>query len=475
VLLHEAVSGSAPTVLPAEACILSSRRRRRRGSAETAKPNNGMAGAFTAACAVCLLAWLAYSGLLTEGRLRTGSRSDNYFSSLSVSMAHGRLDIDAKKGQCAHDLAEYNGKCFLYWPPVPAIVYMAFTAAAGGTGTPDRLINAAFGAVNAGLFAFLVFLLLRRHGCPHGKLLIFMVGVFWAFGTVHFYMSMVGSVWFVSQIMGQTFLLVSLLVLTFPASSLRLLLSGVFYGLAIHTRNDLVFAGILHAAFYLDGLRNGWSRSAVVKDLSLFLAVPAALTALYAAYNAARFGGSFWENGIRYHHMAPHFIQSYGQHGFLSFHYLPYNIYTEVIKPFIFSPQFPFFTGEAEGFGFLWVSPVFIVVFPLLYVFATSFRGARDRADPGLAGVLTAKDQVVMGAALASSILVALIIFSIMGTGWIQFGARYTLDFCAPLAMFCLFGFKVWRSRFFRAVMAVLLAISIWVNYFGMRMCLNLL
>jgi hypothetical protein len=63
---------------------------------------------------------------------------------------------------------------------------------------------------------------------------------------------------------------------------------------------------------------------------------------------------------------------------------------------------------------------------------------------------------------------VSTVIFTIMGTGWIQFGARYTLDFHLPMILFGVFLYRIWGQKpAFRATFAVLLALSIFINYLG--------
>jgi hypothetical protein len=73
------------------------------------------------------------------------------------------------------------------------------------------------------------------------------------------------------------------------------------------------------------------------------------------------------------------------------------------------------------------------------------------------------KDQRSSTLALvASIILVNIPILLLMGTGWVQFGPRYTLDFTIPLLLLTAQGIKHWPSR----VLGLLTLISI-LQYFG--------
>jgi hypothetical protein len=81
---------------------------------------------------------------------------------------------------------------------------------------------------------------------------------------------------------------------------------------------------------------------------------------------------------------------------------------------------------------------------------------------------LSKPDLWVMAGAILAALGTSTLIFMLMGTGWIQFGARYTLEFHLPLILFGLFFYKPWGDRrSFRAVFYGLLALSIFVNYLG--------
>jgi hypothetical protein len=406
-----------------------------------------------------LLAFLAYSALLVPVRhpFRVSTESVNYFKDLAYAFLHGGLDVTPSAASGAHDLVRYAGKYYLYWPPVPALVYMPFVLV-WGTQTPDHLIIAGQGALNALLVILLLFRFVRRYDLGLPRAGVAAVAVFWAFGTVHFYLSMRGSVWFYAQVLGQSFLLLSLLFALLPTSRRNVLLSGICFALATYTRNDLVFCGFLLAAVYAtqDSLP---SLKGALRTAALFLLPFLALSGLNLAYNRARFHDLF-ENGLRYHNMAAHFRPAYEKHGFFSLHHYPYNLYTEVFRPMELQGQWRPIVFDPEGFGFLWASPVFLLLVPAGIYFVRGCLGKDTR--------LTKPDLRLMAGALLAALGTSTVIFTLMGTGWIQFGARYTLEFHLPLILFGLFLYKPWgERRSFRAVFAALLALSIFINYLG--------
>ena len=161
-----------------------------------------------------IFVWFFYNGLLMHnyGRFRVDTKSNQYFKYLAGSFLAGRLDLsDCPPTTDCHDLVNYNGKIYLYWPPVPALIYMPFVAISGSE-TPDQLIASLFGALNILLFSLFIYRLSLRYDWRLSYLQIAMIILFWGMGTVHFYMSMLGTVWTSAQIMAQTFLLLTLLI-----------------------------------------------------------------------------------------------------------------------------------------------------------------------------------------------------------------------------------------------------------------------
>ncbi len=412
-----------------------------------------------------VVVWHFYSGLFVYGKLRTGGMENNYFKNMAVSFKQGRLDIDRAGGKTIQDLAIYKGKYYLCWPPVPAIVYMAFTT--GGNDTQDNLIAALFGTLNTILITMFFFLFSKRYALKLKQGEILFLTVFWAFGTVHFYMSMIGSVWFIAQIMAQTFLLISILFMLSGTSPAILLLSSLFYSAAIYTRNDLVFSAFFLAAIHIKNRGKEWKKYAI-KD-ALMLALPfICFSTLNMAYNAARFDGRIFDNGLNYHNMAANLRQNFVKHGYMSIFYIPYNFYTEVIQPITVSSKFPFFLFDDKGFGFLWASPLFFLVIPAAYYFWAGAKCILTKKAK-IKGPLNQADITVMAGAAISGAGTAITIFMVMNNGWAQFASRYSLDFQLMVLAFMLFLLRIWRNWYFYAVALVLLLLSMYIQYCGVK------
>jgi len=218
-----------------------------------------------------VLVWFFYSGLLMHdyGRLRTRAVATNYWSYLAKAFLDGRTDIETcpPYSDC-HDLVFFEGKKYLYWAPAPVLIYVPIVAMKG-TSTPDLLIVSIFGAINVWLFSIFLFYFSRWYRLKFTFWENQIWTLFWAMGTVHFYMSMTGTVWFVAQIFAQTFLLTGLIFLLKKSkSNCNLLLAGIALALASYTRNNLVFAyffafGILASQFDFKKWKSILKKSAV--------------------------------------------------------------------------------------------------------------------------------------------------------------------------------------------------------------------
>ena len=397
--------------------------------------------------ALCLLVYALHSG---PGPIRYP-----YFAELAAAFLRGELHIADPSN--THDLVLFDGRYYLYWPPVPALYFMPLVGLWG----EQLSINAtgwAFGALNIFLLMHSCRLLSARFGLRLRTIDIAAIGLFWGLGTTHFQLSANSEVWHVSQIMAQTALLGAVVAFLFGR---HLMITGTLFALAVYTRNDLVFAGLfflaLHRALYPQ--RRGWT---LIQHGALFVVPFMIATGLNAWYNWARFGDPT-ENGLAYHQMSDYFHENFEQHGYFSIHYLPHNFWVEMLRPPAFSRDIPFLGYDPEGFGMLWASPLFFLVLPAGAIWLRRLMGVRGGASGDLRGYWW-----ISGGSLAAAIPIALTIFLVMGTGWMQWGARYTLDFQAFFLFFVVAAWpqmQQWKGT--RVIAAGLIALSLYVQLVG--------
>ncbi len=403
---------------------------------------------------VPLLCYILYSRILMIGHssIETGEQMC-YFRDLAWSFLHGRLDIDSSD---PYDLVNFEGKFYLYWPPVPALLYMPIVAIFG-LHLPDALINSFYGAISVGLFMLVMNALGRKFSIPFGRKELIWLGIFWGLGTVHFYMSMPGTVWFISQIAAQMFLLASLLVFLKAKKPGNYILSGLWFALAVYTRNHMIFGLLFFAFLYL--AKTEYKKLGNFFSTAIYFIIPLMIISILNLwYNYARFS-DITENGLQYHEMSSYFNDNYNTWGYASLHYIPYNLYVEVVKLPQLMFKWPFIRYDAEGFGFIWASPLFLLLLPALIMYFWSLFNKK---------IFDLNDKLVMTGALLTTILVAVVIFIIMGTGWAQFGARYTLDFHLFLIIFLCFTYKKLSDKtYFRYLTAFMICLSVVINYLG--------
>lgn len=307
-----------------------------------------------------------------------------------------------------HDLAIFKDRFYTYWAPLTPVVLMPFVAAFGPD-VSDRFINALFGALNVAL-AYWMFRNIDRSGlrrisgpcCTALTLLL-------AFGTVHFWLSCGGRVWFAVQITTLAPLLLSIVALTARRNSPGMYaVSGALFGAAILGRNTELLAGAFY--FVVIWLRQRPDREQAVRRFvvrAIAFSLPVIATGLtQMAYNYGRFGDVFESGmGIQVHTGGePRFVKDFDTYGSFNLVYLTKNL-----KYYVWNLTFPVIHGrrsfDPEG------NSMFLITPPLLFLFLAW------RHRDGFTLALLCGAVPIVG---------ALLLFR--ATGYAQFGNRYLLD-----------------------------------------------
>ena len=140
--------------------------------------------------------------------------------------------------------------------------------------------------------------------------------------------------------------------------------------------------------------------------------------------------------------MAEFFRDNFEKYGYFNLYYIPINIYYE----YIFYP-FPFRADTPMGGSLFLLSPVFFGAF-------AAFRKPRQRWS--------------VWVLLVSILITNIPIILLMGTGYITFGPRYTLDFTVPLLLLTALGIEKWKPT----TVSLLALVSV-VHYFIGTLALN--
>lgn len=314
-----------------------------------------------------------------------------------------------------------------------------------GTELPSHFISLGFGALNLSLFLLMMRAFLRYFKLTIPDNLFLILGVFWAVGTVNFNVSFDGSVWYLSQVMSQTFILSSFLFIF--KSKPSYILSGLFFGMAVYTRNTMVFIGLVYLVLIFQ--INQYNIKKSIQSVLIF-AAPFILFSLATLwYNFNRFDNMF-DNGLTKHNMGWWFREDYEKYGYFNLHFFPKNFYYEILKPPSLIGKPPFIGFDLEGFGMLWASPLFLLL-PLAFTAFSSEKKIRQVAIVSLIAVLP----------------IFMLIMMIMGRG-VQFGARYSLDYYILLFFALIYTFSKYNSqKYFKPLVVILTVISITINIVG--------
>jgi len=353
-----------------------------------------------------------------------------YYNYLADAFLHGELHLRLAP-PAVHDLIFYQGYYYLYWPPMPAVMLMPFVALFG-VGFSDVLFTLAVAGLNVGLVALILRQAGRRGVIRLTRLQRAWLVLFFGIGTVHLTLAPLGRVWFTGQITGFTWVALAYLCALSLRGHRAFFFTGSALAGALLTRNQLLFAG-LWPAYYL--LREHWAWPRQRLAVAVILGLSPVLTAIggFAAYNWLRFGSPL-NVGLDYHHMEAVFVADYQKYGAFNLHYLPINFFYQYLA-------YPFPLRETSWMGgslFL-LSPLFLAALWSLYAY-------RARLD--------------VWVLFATLLCVDAPILLLMGTGWLQFGPRYTLDFTIPLLLLTALGLRRWRL----SLVAVLALISM-VHY----------
>ncbi len=334
--------------------------------------------------------------------------------------------------------AKRTQRFFVSFPPAPAVMMMPL-AAISDYNVNDVWFTLFFAAFNV----MLMFLLLRRMSeggrTGRGQSEVLWLTALFAFGTAHFWCSVLGQVWFTALVIGVTF---TLLYIICAIDGRHPLLAGIFLACAFSTRTPLLFSAVF---FYLMVLfpggtlrKDNWQAAA--KQVALFSApcVAVGLTLLYM--NHVRFD-SLSEFGHTY--LAAGGLQRIKTYGLFNAHFLSKNLTAALTLLPKIQPDDPYVLISRHGMSLLLTTPVFIYLFRPL-----------PRED--------ARDRFWWNMLWVTVICVATPALFYQNTGYEQFGYRFSLDYTPYLILLLAVGRRP-LSRVFKA----LVIFGVAVNAFG--------
>jgi hypothetical protein len=352
----------------------------------------------------------------------------NYHNYLADAFLHGQLSLRLVPANSQMDLSFYENRYYLYWPPMPAILIMPFVAIFG-VNFSDVIFTLAFAILNVSLVAVLLRRLNDKGIAIMTSFQRSLLVLFFAFGTVHFTVAPFGSIWFTNSVIGFFFTILAYLSAITLDDKKGFFLTGLFIACAAMCRNTLLLAGIWPAAYLV--MKNWNENRKQLVTFMLFGILPILVIGVsYLVYNWARFGNPL-ELGTKYQNMAGTLREDVLTYGYFSLHYIKANLYYH----YIYYPL-PETAETLMGGSLFLLSPVFFAAF---------------------VGILKGRPRLSILFLIITIIAVDIPILLNFGTGWFQFGPRYTLDFTVPLLILTAIGvqsFPDWLLIFLSLISA---------------------
>jgi hypothetical protein len=339
--------------------------------------------------------------------------SFDYFVRLADAFLHGRIYLtDAPSW--LNELIPKNGVWYVAYPPMPAVVLIPLVAAFGDE-FPQQIASVLLGALSIGL----VWLVLDRFALT--LRVRFLLTAVFAFGTVMWYVTEVGSAWYFAHVVAVLFSLAAVLLVLHGRWPFAV---GLLLGCAALARLPVGLSAPFFVAL-IAGL--GWpprlpadrlAAAARVVAFGIGLAIPAGL---YLLYNLARWGTIVDQGYV----LIPGVLEDpiYAEHGILALDYIPRHLYAIFLRSWNYVDQAPFLQPSWWGLSVFLTTPL------LAWIVHARWR------DPRVA-------WAAIGAGLA---LVPIVTHGNVGIQ--QFGYRFSLDVQPLLFVMLATAFERGMSR----------------------------
>lgn len=342
----------------------------------------------------------------------THSPNVAYFDHLADAFLHGRLHLEDPPGKS--DLTFYNGRWYVPFPPLAAVLMLPWVAVSGVARTNTVAFSILCGALNVALVARVLDALARRGWIALGTGGRAWLVLLFALGCVHWQVATEGSVWFISQTCTVTFIALAVWAALAAGSGW---LPGSALALALWARPNVIFTWPLLLAIAARKLQE--TRGRVERDALLGWArrsaIPLAVSVLgLAAYNYARFDNPL-DFGYGRQNVSAAVRGDLARGQFHPYH-IPRNLHRLLMGP----PR--------------WYEPQWA---PSVHLPIPDDRGMSIfLTTPALFYLVRVRrrDLLVRGCWLAVGLLLIPILLY-YNTGWRQFGYRFSLDFMVPLVI----------------------------------------
>jgi hypothetical protein len=308
----------------------------------------------------------------------------NHFMLLAEAFLKGKFYIEGTYPWLEKVPLDEN-KFYVTNPPAPAILIMPFVYFLGRE-FPQHIFGHLFG-MGIVITTYLLSLKIKKDI----RLAIFS-SVAIGLGSIVWYLSSIGSTWYLGQLVSAFFLTWTLLEIIDKS---RPVLLGILMGLTFLSRSHMALT------FPLIVIMN-WKKFKKLKKLSMLILTFSIFAGFGFYYNYARFGNPL-SNGYS---LIPDVDTSpWFDKGLWNPVYLEKNLKIMFLKLPIISKDFPYLIPSLGGMSILLTSPIFLLAF------------------------IKSKCDKIIKLSWISIIITLFIVASHGGTGFTQFGYRFAVDF----------------------------------------------
>lgn len=372
---------------------------------------------------------------------RTASPQSAYFDHLASEFLHGRLCLRDPPG--TRDLTQHDGRWYVPFPPLPAMLMLPTVAVLGGVNTVAFSIVC--GAASVALVYRLLSEIARRGLLDAARGDAVWLTVLFAVGCVHWYVAVEGSVWFLAQTCAVMF---AALAAWLAVRSETAWPSSIALALAMWGRPHILLTWPLLAALALDRRRGAdgrVDRAAALRWMIRSAAAPAVAVLGLLAYNHARFG-DWLDFGYQRQHVDTEVLADLHAHGQFSPVFIVRNLRTMLLSLPTWDAERRIPVPSDRGMSLLLTTPAFLLL--LGRVWSGDGNDERPR-------------RPVVRAAWVSVLLLLVPLMLYYNTGWRQFGYRFSLDFMIP-AMVLLADAARASPRVVRGLILAGVAVNAW-------------
>jgi hypothetical protein len=364
-----------------------------------------------------------------------GTPSKAYYDQLATAFLNGKLYIE--NPSTIHDLTFYKGQWYLPIPPLGAILMMPLVKIFGDVGFSTVIFSIVVAATNVALVYELLRMLMVRGWINLKKQSLPWLIVLFSVGTIHWYMAIVGTVWYNERLLALNFMLLAVVLALKQISPWWV---GLTVGVALWSRPTSIFLWPMLLGIYWQGLElKGKDTVKALSRWTMANAVPIAVSvAGLLLYNWLRFD-NLLDFGYQNQNVGINF-EAVQIHGFFNISYIPINLYHMWLGLPLLREICTFgIMPDPQGMSILFTSPA------LIYI-VKSFK----------------RSIWIIGAWVALILEMGLLVTQ-TGKHW-AFGYSYTMDMIIPMTMMVAMAV----GRRISWLMKILIVVGVVINVWGM-------